>query len=160
MLHVLKELFKSLVDTADSQTPLEREHTLQLATAVLLVEVMRVDGSTDAAQHAAVKAALHDRFALPDEALAQLLDQARQAAKTTNDYFHFTSSMNDQFTHAQKIEVVQAMWGVAYADAHLDPNEIGLIGKIANLLHVTQGEYIGAKMRAKEDAQLGSSAGA
>ena len=155
MLHALKELFASLVATEDSQSPLERERTLQLATAVLLVEVMRVDGNPDAAQQAAIKTALHDRFALPDDALAQLVERARQAAKTTNDYFHFTSSMNEQLTHAQKIEVIEAMWGVAYADAHLAENEISLIGKIAALLHVTQGEYIGAKMRAKETAQLG-----
>lgn len=160
MLDVLKELFGSLVAMAGSQSPQARERTLQLATAVLLVEVMRVDGHTDAAQNAAIKAALHDRFALPDDALAQLLDQARQAAKTANDYFHFTSSMNEQFTHAQKIEVAEAMWRVAYADAHLDENEISLIGKIANLLHVTQGEYIAAKMRAREDAQLASSTSA
>ena len=160
MLHALKELFGSLIATADSQTPEERERALQLATAVLLVEVMRVDGSNDAAQHAAIKAALRERFTLPDAALQQLTEQARQAAKTANDYFHFTSSMNDAFTHGQKIEVVEAMWRVAYADAHLDSNEISLIGKIANLLHVTQGEYIGAKVRAKEDTQLGRRAAA
>ena len=157
MLHALKELFESLLAPAGSQSPQEREHTLQLATAVLLTEVMRVDGSSDAAQQSAIMAALRDRFALPDDALAQLVQQARQAAQTANDYYHFTSSMNEQFTQAQKIAVVEAMWRVAYADAHLDANEISLIGKIANLLYVTQGEYIGAKMRAKEAAQLGSS---
>lgn len=155
MLQALKELFESLVAPAGSQSPQAREHTLQLATAVLLVEVMRVDGNTDAAQQAAIMAALRERFALPDDALAQLVAQATQAAETANDYYHFTSSMNEQFTQAQKIQVVEAMWRVAYADAHLDANEISLIGKIADLLYVTQGEYIGAKMRAKEAAQLG-----
>lgn len=154
MLHALKELFESLVAPANTQSPQERERTVQLATAVMLVEVMRVDGNTDAGQQAAITAALHERFALPDEALTQLVDKARKVAETANDYFRFTSSMNEQFTQAQKIGVVEAMWRVAYADAHLDPNEISLIGKIASLLHVTQGEYIGAKMRAKEDAQL------
>ena len=77
---------------------------------------------------------------LPDDALTQLVDKALKAAETANDYSNFTSSMNEQFTQAQKIAV--------------DPNEISLIGKIANLLFVTQGEYIGATMRAKEDAQL------
>ncbi len=50
--------------------------------------------------------------------------------------------------------MVEAMWRVAYADAHLDSNEQQLIDKIAELLHVTQGEYIGAKRRAKEAAGL------
>ena len=156
MLQALKELFESLLAPAGSQTPEEREHTLQLATAVLMVEVMRVDGNMHATQQSAIMAALRERFALPDDALAQLVERARQAAETANDYYQFTSSMNEQFTQAQKIQVVEAMWQVAYADAHLDANEISLIGKIAELLYVTQGEYIGAKMRAKEAAQLGS----
>lgn len=67
----------------------------------------------------------------------------------------FTSLMNDQFTQAQKIQVVEFMWQVAYADGTLDANENHLISKIAGLLHVTQGEYIAAKMRAKEGAQSG-----
>lgn len=160
MLQALKELFESLVAPVGSQTPQQREHTLQLATAVLLVEVMRADGNMHPAQQDAIMAALRGRFALPDDALAQLVAQARQAAETANDYYQFTSNMNEQFTQAQKIQVVESMWQVAYADAHLDENEISLIGKIAELLYVTQGEYIAAKMRAKETAQLGSQQGA
>ena len=47
------------------------------------------------------------------------------------------------------------MWQVAYADAHVDANENHTISKVAGLLHVTHGEYIAAKLRAKEAAQLG-----
>ena len=46
------------------------------------------------------------------------------------------------------------MWQVAFADEHLDAHENHLISKIAGLLHVTHGEYIAAKMRAKEAAGL------
>jgi len=58
--------------------------------------------------------------------------------------------MNDHFTQAEKIQVVQQMWQVAYADGHIDANENHLISKIAGLLHVTHGDYIAAKMHAKE----------
>ena len=53
------------------------------------------------------------------------------------------------FTQDQKIQLVEAMWQVAYADAHIDANENHTISKVAGLLHVTHGEYIAAKMRAK-----------
>ena len=146
MLQALKELFESLVAPADSQSPQERERTLQLATAVLLVEVMRVDDNTDAAQRSAVMAALRERFTLSDDALTQLVEQARQTAETANDYYRFTSSMNEQFTQAQKIQVVEAMWRVAYADAHLDANEISLIGKIADTLDIGRMRGIGGTL--------------
>jgi len=49
---------------------------------------------------------------------------------------------------------VEAMWQVAYADGVLDASENHVISKVADLLHVTHGEYIAAKMRAKEAAGL------
>ena len=36
------------------------------------------------------------------------------------------------------------------AQRHLDAHENHLISKVAGLLHVTHGEYIAAKLRAKE----------
>ena len=126
---------------------------LQLATAVLLFDVMRSDDKTGDAELTLTKNTLRKRFALSDEALAQLMAQAEQTAKSANDYFSFTSLMNDSFTQAQKIQVVEFMWQVAYADDAVDANENHLISKVASLLYVTHGEYIGAKMRAKEDAQ-------
>jgi uncharacterized tellurite resistance protein B-like protein len=127
---------------------------LPLATAVLLFDVMRSDADANEAERAQAMAALRQRFGLGDEALATLMAQAEQTATHANDYFSFTSLMNDQFTQAQKIQVVEFMWQVAYADGALDANEHHIISKIAGLLHVTHGEYIGAKMRAKEAAAL------
>ena len=125
----------------------------QLATAVLLFDVMRSDEKLGEAERAQALSALRKRFALSEDALAQLLVQAEQTAKGANDYFSFTSLMNDNFTQEQKIQVVEFMWQVAYADGSIDENENHLVSKIAGLLHVTHGEYIAAKMRAKEDAQ-------
>ena len=62
--------------------------------------------------------------------------------------------MNAQFTQAQKIQVVEYMWQVAYADGHLDAHENHVISKVAGLLHVTHGEYIAAKLHAKQAAGL------
>ena len=152
MLRALKDIFDTLVNT--EPTPEERQQALQLATAVLLVEVMRADSSKPARERQPVAAALRQRFALDDAALAQLLAQAEQAAENAYDYHRFTASINDSCSQAQKIQIVESMWQVAYADAQVDAYEHHAISKIAGLLHVTHGEYIGAKMRAKEAAGL------
>ena len=152
MLRTLKDLFDTFTAQAESPSPAEREHALQLATAVLLVEVMRADPAIDAAERNTVVAALRNKFALADDELARLVELAEQTAKSAYDYHRFTSSLNEHFTQAQKIQVIENMWQVAYADAHLDAHENHLISKIAGLLYVTHGEYIAAKMRAKEAA--------
>lgn len=154
MLNPLKNLLSHFFMPESGHTSVDQAHSLQLAIAVLLVEVMRADSVASTAERDATVAALRTRFALNDEAVLQLVAQAEQTARSANDYFHFTSALNDQLPHVQKIKVVQWMWHIAYADGHLDANENHLISKIAGLLHVTHGEYIGAKLRAKESAAI------
>ena len=130
---------------ANGQASFDEARSLQLATAVLLVEVMRSDTDVSAAERTATVSALRSKFGLSEDEQNRLLAQAEKTAKSANDYFRFTSAMNEQFTQAEKIQVVEHMWQVAFADGHLDANENHLISKIAGLLHVTHGEYIAAR---------------
>ena len=153
MLRTLKDLFDnltaSLTAPAGAQAPAEAEHTLQLSTAVLLVEVMRAEPTLQDSERDAVLTALRRKFALSDEELEQLLELAHDTARSAYDYQRFTALMNERFTQAQKIAVVEAMWEVAFADHHLDAHEHHVISKVAGLLHVTHGEYISAKLHAQ-----------
>lgn len=149
MLRTLKDLFDSF---ATPSAPAERDHTVQLATAVLLVEVIKADPATGPDEEAALFAALTARFALTPDELARLVELAEATAKGLYDYHRFTSTLNERFTQEQKIQVVEAMWQIAFADGHLDTHENHLISKIAGLLHVTHGEYIAAKLHAKAAA--------
>ena len=151
MLRALKDLFDSIAAPVGPD-PVRAAHTLQLATAVLLVEVMRADPRLGPEERKAVVAALRQRFSLPDDEVARLVELAEATARTANDFFSFTSSINDGFSHPQKVRMVEHMWEVAFADGHLDAHENHLIAKVAGLLHVTHGEYIAAKLHAKQAA--------
>jgi uncharacterized tellurite resistance protein B-like protein len=152
MISALQNLLSSFF-IPDGTTAAQAGGNPQLATAVLLFDVMRSDSTLSEAERSHALSALRNRFALSEDALAQLMVQAEQTAKGANDYFSFTSLMNDSFTQDQKIQVVEFMWQVAFADGSIDENENHLISKIAGLLHVKHGDYIAAKMRAKEDTQ-------
>lgn len=153
MLRNLKDLFDnltaSLTAPASGQASAEAEHTLQLSTAVLLVEVMRAEPTLQDSERDAVITALRRKFALSDDELERLMELAHDTARTAYDYQRFTALMNERFTQAQKIAVVEAMWEVAFADHHLDAHEHHVISKVAGLLHVTHGEYIAAKLHAQ-----------
>lgn len=153
MLSPFKTLLAQFFGPEAHPSAADETHSLQLATAVLLVEVMRSDADVTAAERAATVTALHTKFALNNDEMAQLLAQAEHTAKNANDYFRFTSAMNDEFTQPQKIQLIEYMWQVAYADGQLGANENHLISKIAGLLHVTHGDYIAAKLHAKQAAQ-------
>lgn len=150
MLRALKDLFESF--SAPAAGPAGEEHTLQLATAVLLVEVMRADPATSDAERQAVMAALRRKFPLADDELARLVELAEDRSRAAGDFYAFTSALNDRFSHPRKVRMVEYMWQVAYADGHLDEHENHVISKVAGLLHVTHGEYIAAKLHAKQAA--------
>lgn len=159
-------MFRSLQDFLDHLVPLSaqqsatgRDQALRLAAAVLLVEVMRADASASPAERQAVRLALHSRFALQQQELEQLLQLTETEANRANDFFHFTSRINEHCSQPDKAALVEAMWQVAYADGVLDAAENHVISKVAGLLHVPHGEYIAAKMRAREAAGLSSSDG-
>jgi uncharacterized tellurite resistance protein B-like protein len=154
MLRALKDLFDSLVP-APSAAAGGGEHALHLAAAVLLVEVMRADPATPDTERQAVMDALRRKFALADDELAPLVELAQQKARDSNDFYAFTSTINERFSHEQKVRMVEYMWQVAYADGTLDVHENHLISKVAGLLHVTHGEYIAAKLHARQSMGIG-----
>jgi uncharacterized tellurite resistance protein B-like protein len=82
-----------------------------------------------------------------------VIDLAEAEVKQATDYFQFTSLVNRHFTQEQKQSVIELMWQVAYADAEISAHENHLMRRIAELLHITHGDYIAAKMRAKEASQ-------
>ena len=155
MLRTLRDLFDSF-SPRPQPSPAEEEHALQLACAVLLLEVMRAEPEVRPEERAAVLSALQRKFTLSPDELDRLVELADEKARTANDFFAFTSTLNERFGHEQKVRIVEFMWQVAYADGSIGENENHLISKVAGLLHVTHGEYIAAKLHARQASGLGA----
>jgi uncharacterized tellurite resistance protein B-like protein len=154
MLRTLKDLFNQLVPPAPGADPASAEHALQLATAVMLVEVMRADASFHADERAAVLQALRDKFALSDDEAQRLAELAEETARQSTDLYAFTSRINERFEMPQKLRMVEHMWRVAYADGRLSEHERHVLWRVADLLHVPQGAYVNARLRAEEEARV------
>ena len=152
MLKTLKDLFDSLLPPAPGTDPATTDHALQLATAVMLVEVMRADTSFHADERRAVLAALRDKFALHEDEAQRLAELGETTARDATDWFSFTSHINERFEMPQKLRMIEYMWRVAYADGHLSEHERHVMWRIADLLHVPQGAYVHARMRAEQEA--------
>jgi uncharacterized tellurite resistance protein B-like protein len=150
MLKTLKDLFDSLRPPAPGSDARSSEHALQLATAVMLVEVMRADTSFHAGERQAVLAALRDKFALQDDEAQRLAELAEAAARDATDLFSFTSHINERFEMPEKLKMIEHMWRVAYADGHLSAHERHVLWRVADLLHVPQGAYVHARLRAQQ----------
>lgn len=150
MLRIFSNLFESLGPRTPATTnQTEREHLLQVATAVLLIEVARADGEMDEAEERVVEQALRTRFALTDDELNDLLELAHHRSEHTHDLYSFTARLNTALDEAERIHVFEMLWTAAYADGHADAHETHLLRRLADLLHLRHADAIGAKLRAE-----------
>jgi uncharacterized tellurite resistance protein B-like protein len=148
MLSTIRDFFERNIAGA----PAQGGHSIELATAALLVEVMRIDAGTTAAERAAVQRAIREKFGLSEAETSALIALAEEEMRNATDYYQFTSLINQRFSQAQKERVLELMWRVAYADSVIDAHEQHLMRKIAALLHLPDSAYIAAKLRARDAA--------
>lgn len=147
MLKHWRELFGTL-QSAVGGSAAEQEHALQLATAVLLIEIMQSDSGASEIEIATVERLLRERFELAADELSQLMSLARSRQEAAHDLHAFTSQLHAAFDAAEKNRILEMFWQVAYADGKLDDHEHHLMRKLGDLLHVGHAAFIGTKLRA------------
>jgi uncharacterized tellurite resistance protein B-like protein len=150
MLRTLNELFRTLLEPPPADNPVPAEHMLQLATAVLLVEMMRIDAHSGAEERRAVLDALREKFDLAEDELARLFELAQNESREASDFYGFTSQLNKGYTPEQKLRIVEYLWQVALADGHLSHHENHLMRKLVDLLHIPHADNVAAKQRARD----------
>jgi uncharacterized tellurite resistance protein B-like protein len=148
MLEAIRDFFEKHIDAPAAQG--DGRRPIQVATAALLVEVVRLGGAIKPAERAVVLRAVRARFGLDEDGAEALIRLAEDQAREATDYYQFTSLINKRFSQAQKQQVIELMWQVAYADDELSAYEQHVIRKIADLLYVPHRAYIAAKLRARD----------
>ena len=149
MLDRLRTLFERHVSNfVDSP---EAEHSLEIAGAALLLEISRADHDESPIESATIKASLAKVFHLSDDEITDLLDAAGGAVDEAVSLFDFTAVVNRHFTNAQKVHLLEMLWGVAGADNVIDSFEEYYVRKIADLLHLSHGDYIRTKHKVLGD---------
>lgn len=126
------------------------EHALQVATAALLLEMMRMDDRITEVERQSITRTLQGHFSLDTDQLDTLLALAEQEAREARGYYEFTSLINKACDATQKVRIVEYLWQVAFVDGHLDAHELHLMRKITDLLHVSHADNAAAKQRARE----------
>ena len=150
----MKKILLKFLTLSVEETSLEDiEHALRVATAVLLVEIARADFVVEAAESARLRELLRRQFALTDSELDELLQEAEADADRLVSIQHTTRLMNENYDHAMKRRVIEMMWQLIYADGEKSHYEEHLIRQVADLLYLSQAEFIQARHRAEEGLQ-------
>lgn len=152
MLNPLKKLLDRIVAVPKDAPPQDLDAVLRLASAVLIAEVVRSDLDVDPRERDAMRAALRDKFGLPDDEVAALVAHAEQTARDSTDLYTFTSQVNAQFAMPQKLQLLEHLWRVAYANGEIDDHERHIVRRIADLMHVPQGASMGIRQRVAHES--------
>ncbi|MDH5393284.1 MAG: TerB family tellurite resistance protein [Gammaproteobacteria bacterium] len=125
----------------------DEDHQIKLASASLLIEMIRMDHRIEQAEHDAVKDLIKKDFSLSDSETDNLFLLAEEESRNAVDYYRFAKLINASYDNAKKIKIIDNLWHIAYADGELDKYEEHYLRKIADLLHLPHKEFIKAKHR-------------
>jgi uncharacterized tellurite resistance protein B-like protein len=131
------------------------EHALRVATAVLLIEIARADFIVEPAERTHLRQLLQRQFQLDNDELDAVLEEAESDADRLVSIQHVTRLLNEHYDHAMKRRVLEMMWQLVYADGDKSHYEEHLIRQVADLLYLSQEEFIRARHLAEEGVTSG-----
>ena len=120
---------------------------LQLAVAALLLEAAAVEGQFDERERDVIRRLLTARFDLTADEAQELVVAAQRRVDGSAQLFGFTSTINTKLERERRVEVIEMLWEVAYADGVLDPLEDSLLRRVGGLIDVSDRERGEAKRR-------------
>jgi len=145
MLDRLKQLFQP--DTGAAPSGPHSFDALQLAAAALMVEAATLDSRFDGDERDRIGQLVQERFALSSEEAADLIAEAEKAAAESVEFQGFTRAIKEGFDHAERVQLIEMLWEVVYADGTLHDYEASLLRRVTGLLYVSDRESGDARKR-------------
>ena len=153
-IYAIKQFFETRVFVSSISVEEWTEHELQMATVVLLVEMIHMDDEIKAEELDTVFRLIREKFSLTLEDTTSLISLAEEHRKNATDYYQFTSVINKGFSFEQKLKLIECLWEVAFADGELDMYEEHMVRKIADLIHIPHSALIKIKSRVRNGKNL------
>ena len=146
------DIFKSIIQTIKKEPSGAVEKTdseleLQIATCALLLEMAHADDEYTAEEEAHIAELMQQRFGLSHDAFEELRSLADQRRREQIDLWGFTSTIKKNFSAEQKMQVMEMLWSVIYADETLADYEDHLVHTLAKLLDIDHRDMINAKLK-------------
>ena len=147
---LLDQVADAISDTQTREDGEAREKAIQMATAVLMIDVARADHVFEETEFESVLELIEGHFNISPEAAVEIFNEANEEAEDLTSLHEFTQLLHGNLDEAEKSRIVALLWRIAYADGRLDKYEDSLVLKISDLLHVSRGRV----MRLKHDAEM------
>jgi uncharacterized tellurite resistance protein B-like protein len=106
-----------------------------------------MDGNFDDQERKSIISLMEQHINLNDEESLTLISEAEKIIENAGDLYAFTRVIKDRYESEQRIEMVEMLWEVAFADGNVDHYESNLISRISGLIFVSDRDRGGARKR-------------
>ena len=120
---------------------------MRVAVAVLLLEAAHRDDHFGPEERATIARLLKEKFALSSEECQQLIASCEATNVHLVQLYPYTHAILTHMDSAERIQVIEMLWEVVYADGVLDPEEDALIRRLGSLIDVTDRDRVLARQR-------------
>jgi len=128
-------------------------HDIRIAACALFLEMANIDGEFSDTERQHLTEMLKSEYGLSNEEVADLTAAAERERKESISLWQFTDLVNQNYTEAEKIRVVELLWKLIYSDGKLDQHEDYLVHRLASLLGLHHKQLIAAKLKALPSKQ-------
>ncbi|MBN1407513.1 MAG: TerB family tellurite resistance protein [Calditrichaceae bacterium] len=155
MLSKIEQFIKSnFMLVQEKSTPDQLDQKLKIATTALFLEMAYIDFNLEPEEEVQISKTLTELFGLDSSKVADLIEIAREEREDKSDIWTFAGLIKSNFTHEQKIHILEKLWTLIYTDGKVDKFEDRLIRKISTLLGLEHGEMISAKIKIQKKLNI------
>ena len=148
MFEIIKKIVGTPTETANKNgNDIRQAH---IALCVLLLETAHADGECSITEKEQIISTMTVQYNVQQEEIDKFITSADKKRQESVDLFSFTRYMNNNFSHEERLAVMDAVWRIVHIDDRLEAHEDHLAHKLANLLRLTHKELIDSKLRARQ----------
>ena len=148
MLKKIKSLF--FKTSEEETTEVQVAQTIDKTCASLIIEVALADKVFDESEINLLKNMLLDTYSLKLDDANELIANAEKTVNESTSLYGYTREVNDNFDYQSKLDLLDQLWRMAFADGNIDKYEEHVVRKISDLIHISHNDFIQSKLRNKK----------
>jgi uncharacterized tellurite resistance protein B-like protein len=142
-LEALRAFFSSGASGKDSRA--QQPDPVVVAACALLLEIAHADEVFQPEERERIVRHIRNEMGVADSDIQNVLTLAEAQRRDSVDLYHFTRLVAENLSRDERLKLVEAIWGVVYADGSLTESESHLARRIAELLGFQHPEVQKAK---------------
>ncbi len=136
MLNRIKQFFSEMGGAEGGGPTKHSEAELHVASAAMLIEAAMMDGELDARERERVASLIERHFGISRAEVDQIVTEGVQKQDAAVDIYSFLRVVNGHFGYDERVQLIEMLWDVAYADGELHDHEANLVRRVAGMLGV------------------------